>query len=77
MPASPALPVIDDVDETQLTQSFRFDRRQLATVLAALRYWKRKGLSDCSDEMDIACDGGTLELMSAREIDALCEEINQ
>ncbi|MGA8763805.1 MAG: hypothetical protein WB562_13150 [Candidatus Sulfotelmatobacter sp.] len=52
------------------------DRRELATVLAALRYWQREGLMSGGHEQDIATDAGELEPMKAEEIDALCERLN-
>jgi hypothetical protein len=64
------------VDESELTDSFRFDRRQLSTIFAALRHWQRVGMIDDTPEWDIATDGGSLEPMSVDEIDGLCEEIN-
>jgi len=50
--------------------------RELATVLAALRYWQREGLFSCGHEIDIASNGDTLEPLTARDIDALCERLN-
>ena len=52
------------------------DQRQHATILAALRYWQREGLSSNGHEVDIATDGGTLEPLSASEIDDLCVAMN-
>jgi hypothetical protein len=58
------------------------NNRELATVLAALRYWQRHGLPQCLDsknhlpEDDIATDGGTLAPMRKPEIDVLCERLN-
>lgn len=51
-----------------------------ATILAALRYWQRAGR--CGEdhttepEGDIATNGGTIEPLTADEIDAFCERIN-
>lgn len=50
--------------------------RNLATILAALRYWQREGVGSAGHEQDIATDGGTLTALSADEIDELCEAIN-
>lgn len=59
----------------------QFDTRELATILAALRYWQREGASgnsvDTEPEHDILTDGGEIEPLTAEEIDALCERINQ
>jgi hypothetical protein len=49
--------------------------RELATVLAALRYWQREGLA--IDDHDIATDGGNLKELDAEEIDDLCERLNR
>lgn len=54
-----------------------FDKRQLATVLAALRYWQREGLMNGGHEQDIATDGGTVTPLSKEEIDSQCETINR
>jgi hypothetical protein len=57
--------------------------RELATVLAALRYWQghcsafTKPLPNEADLSEIANDGGTLEPLTTDEIDALCERLNQ
>lgn len=50
--------------------------RELATVLAALRYWQRIGMPFCPPEWDIARDGGALAALSPAEIDLLCERMN-
>lgn len=50
--------------------------RELATVLAALRYWQREGQMSSGHEHDIATDGDSLEALSNAEIDALCEALN-
>ncbi len=53
-----------------------FDAREQAGLLAALRYWQRAGARSEGPEQDIATDSGTLEPLSASEIDALCERLN-
>ena len=51
--------------------------RELATILAALRYWQREGLrGDPQAELDIASDSGAFEMMTPDEIDPLCERLN-
>jgi hypothetical protein len=50
--------------------------RELATVLAALRYWQRQNTVDDGPEVDIATNGGTVEALHWPEIDALCERLN-
>lgn len=50
--------------------------RELATVLAGLRYWQREGLTSCGGEHDIATDGGALAPLGSAEIDLLCERLN-
>jgi hypothetical protein len=52
------------------------DSRELATVLAALRFWQREGSSSCVPERGIATDGEEFEELSAAEIDDLCERLN-
>ncbi len=57
--------------------STAFDKRQSATILAALRYWQREGLMSSGHEQDIATDGNSMNALDAEEIDALCEQINR
>lgn len=52
------------------------DKRELATVLAALRYWQRLGLEEECPEQDIAADCGSIDPLLGHEIDALCERLN-
>jgi hypothetical protein len=53
----------------------KLDKRQLATVLAALRYWQREGLrSDSCIEHEIATDAGAP--LTKEETDALCVSLN-
>lgn len=54
----------------------KLNKRELATAIAALRYWQRKGLISCDHEIDIATDEGTLKIMQPREIDDLCRRLN-
>ena len=53
------------------------DRRELATIIAALRFWQREGAASDGLVHDIASDGETLKPLGADEIDALCERLNQ
>ena len=51
--------------------------RELATVLAALRYWQREGWRMAEGrELEIASDCGRLKPLGTKEIDDLCERIN-
>lgn len=50
--------------------------RQIATVLAALRFWQRKGDRMESLESNIATSDREFEPLTLEEIDHLCEEIN-
>jgi hypothetical protein len=50
--------------------------RDVATIHAALRYWQREGLLSDGIERLIASDNGTLEPMSAGDIDTLCANVN-
>jgi hypothetical protein len=52
------------------------DKRQTATILAALRYWQREGLMSSGHEQDIATEGNSMNALDAEDIDALCEQIN-
>jgi hypothetical protein len=51
--------------------------RERATVLAALRYWRREGLMSSGRELDIADDHGRIRPLSAAEIDFLCERLGR
>lgn len=53
-----------------------FNTRELATVLASLRYWQREGLLSERHELNIATKGGELSSLSVDEIDSLCERLN-
>jgi hypothetical protein len=50
--------------------------RELGTVLAALRYWKREGLMSSGAEQDLSTAGDTLPQMTAADIDALVERLS-
>lgn len=52
--------------------------RQLATVLAALRFWQRHLQHDVvgSDFVEIASDRGRLKSLACDEIDNFCDELN-
>ena len=52
------------------------DRRELATVLAALRYWQREGLISAGGEHEIATDGDHVAPLTSAELDTLCERLN-
>jgi len=59
----------------------RVDARELATILAALRYHQAENLQDTAaiaDQAisDIASDGGTLKPLHSAEIDQLCQRLN-
>lgn len=68
-----------EVVSTQLADSF-LDSRQLATVLAALRFYQEGGQSypaNRSDAInDIATHGDNLASLDLEEIDALCVRLN-
>ena len=48
------------------------DEREFATILAALRYWRREGWISFGPEHDVATDGGKHEEMEPHEIEAMC-----
>jgi hypothetical protein len=57
-------------------------RRQLATILAALRYWQARDCAPLPSEQrdaldDIATASGAMTSLTAREIDHLCERLNR
>ena len=57
------------------------DGRELATILAALRYYQAENLQADGEAADqaageIASDGGRLQPLTREEIDALCERLN-
>jgi glycosyltransferase A (GT-A) superfamily protein (DUF2064 family) len=57
------------------------DRQELATVLAALRYYQEQGMGEPANRSDaiheIATDGGEVVSVDADGIDTLCEKINK
>lgn len=61
-------------------QPLKLDERELATVLAALRYWQ-KNLKQTTWQdkcfLDIASDNGRLEPLDIVDIDILCELLNE
>jgi hypothetical protein len=55
----------------------KLNKRELATILAALRYWARMTRSGTpSEEYAVATDFGTLKTLTSDQIDRLCERIN-
>ncbi len=56
------------------------DGAELATILAALRFYQREGQGEpsnrCDDIHHIATDGDTQTSLNKEGIDALCERIN-
>ena len=54
--------------------------QELATILAALRYYQEKGLGDpanrSADIHEIATDGDEVISLDANDIDDLCERLN-
>lgn len=50
--------------------------RELATVLASLRFWQSDGRNRTEILNEIACDGGRHDPMSFIEIDELCHRLN-
>ena len=53
-----------------------FSQRELATVLAALRFWARTGISGTPLEHSIATEGEVLRPLNTEEVDVLCERLN-
>jgi len=61
--------------------TFVVDRRELATLLAALRFHQDENLqsrNEIPDEVirDIASDGGSLKPLGFNDVNQLCEKIN-
>lgn len=56
----------------------KLTEREVATMLAALRYWqlRQTGEAPDNDYDDIASDGGKLSPLPPEEVDELCEKIN-
>jgi hypothetical protein len=75
-PATDQLPIPYGWTERGTSGDIR-NARELATVLAALRYWQRVGIIAGYAEHDIATDGDTHLPLTTDEIDALCERLNQ
>ena len=51
-----------------------FENRDIATIIAALRYWQQMEEEPNEWLLDIATDGGSELLMDAEDIDILIEE---
>jgi hypothetical protein len=64
----------DNREIRRMTNIISFNDRELATLLAALRFWQRQN-SKGEPERDIATDGGTFDPLSQTEIDMFCERI--
>lgn len=62
---------------TQRPTLYALDDAEHATILAALRYWQAQDDQMIDDDLaNIASNGGTVQPLTAGEIDALCERIN-
>jgi hypothetical protein len=59
-----------------MSKSIKFNRRELGTVLAALRLWQSTPGRKHLWQWDIATDVGELKPLDNEEIDELCERIN-
>lgn len=67
---------IEQIVVKEPRRGFTLDEREFASVLAALRYWQRLGITGPTEEDEIATNGGTLHELSGDEIDALCDRLN-
>ena len=56
-------------------QRLYLSERESATLLAALRYWRREGPGSTGHERDIETDNDRLKPLSAEEVDVLCERL--
>jgi hypothetical protein len=61
------------LDNKEAKMKTTLDTRELATVLAALRYWQREGFMSNGHEHSIASNDGDVKPLSMSEIDRLCE----
>jgi hypothetical protein len=52
------------------------DEREIATIIAALQYWKREGLHSDGHEHALASNGGDIVPLTADEIEDLCKRID-
>lgn len=50
--------------------------REHATIIAALRYWSRKGIHSAAPESEIASEGDTIDPLSEDETNTLAENLN-
>lgn len=70
---------VDRIDEAATAAPL--SPAELATVLAALRYYQNSEMTDperrTPDIDDIATNGGTLDALDSDAIDTLCEELNR
>ncbi|MER9176224.1 hypothetical protein NKH72_21850 [Mesorhizobium sp. M0955] len=70
--------VAEGDDEPVERKNYALTGPQRNTVLAALRLWQDQAENLATDALvDIATDGGSHALLSDRDIDDLCEAINQ
>ena len=71
-----AVPVPRCEEVAPSASAHSLDARELATVLAALRYWQREGLASSGHEHAISSNGDTLAPLTLAEVDALAERLN-
>jgi hypothetical protein len=60
----------------EISMATQLNERELATILASLRYWQREGYMSGGHEHEIASNGGLIEPLFSAEIDDLCERLN-
>jgi hypothetical protein len=68
--------LIDSARKMTEGATVTLNKRELATVLAALRAFARLGSEETEPENDIATCGGEFDALTVDEIDELCLEIN-
>jgi hypothetical protein len=69
------------MDEKVKTITLQIDQRELATILAALRFHQDENLQGTQVILDkcireVAMDGGMLNPLSHQEVDELCQRLN-
>jgi hypothetical protein len=78
---NPDHPDHPDSPDSRCQFTFRVDQRELATILAALRFHQDENLQGGGDIPDkavsnIATDGGTLQPLDFAEVEGLCQRLN-
>lgn len=68
--------LIDSAQKMTEGATVSLNKRELATVLAALRLFQRTDSEETEAENDIATCGGEFDALTTEEIDSLCMSLN-